>query len=205
MIAASLASAPLLQRKTRSANECVHSSSASTRLRLAVVQVGDVQDLVAPASSMARVTRRMAVAEVGDHGAGEEVEVLLAVGVPDARALAAHERQRRARVGREQVAVGEGDDLGAGHRAALRRPRRRLAHALARRGARRGAHHLGADALAGEDLEQHRVAHAAVDDVRLLRRRRAAPRGSTRPSGSCPRRSRRRGSAAWRARRRASE
>ena len=34
---------------------------------------------------------RMAVAELGDRDAGEEVEVLVALVVPQARALAAHE------------------------------------------------------------------------------------------------------------------
>ena len=49
---------------------------------------------------------RVAVAELRDGDAGEEVEVLVALVVPEARALAAHELDRVARVGRhERVAL----------------------------------------------------------------------------------------------------
>jgi hypothetical protein len=46
---------------------------------------------------------RVAVPELGDGDAREEVEVLLAVGVPQARPLAAHERDGLARVRADQV------------------------------------------------------------------------------------------------------
>ena len=46
---------------------------------------------------------RVAVAERVDRQAALEVEVLGALGVPQPRALAAHERDRRARVGRHEV------------------------------------------------------------------------------------------------------
>ena len=45
---------------------------------------------------------RVAVPELHDRDAGEEVEVLVALGVPEARALAAHELDRVARVGRHR-------------------------------------------------------------------------------------------------------
>ena len=66
----------------------------------------------------------------------EEVEVALAVVVPQRGALAAHERHRRRRVG--------------GHE--------RVRHG------RVSGHHR-ADAVVGEELEQQDVGHAAVEDV----------------------------------------
>src|ERR1700689_224618 len=50
----------------------------------------------------------MAVAEAGHGDAAEEVEVLLALGVPQARALAAHELDGEARVGAREA---RGPDL----------------------------------------------------------------------------------------------
>ena len=85
----------------------------------------------------------------------------------------------------------------------LRRLRRRLrprfeAAATASAGRCFGLEqHLGADAAVGEDLEQHRVAHASVDDVHLADAAVAARRWRTRPWEPCrPRSSRRRSAAA---------
>ena len=88
--------------------------------------------------------RRVAVADLHHRDAGQEVEVLVALGVPEPRALAAHELDGLARVG-------------AASRSRARAP-----------GGRRGsrATDLRADALVGEQLEQQRVRLAPVDDVR---------------------------------------
>ena len=80
---------------------------------------------------------RVAVAGVADRDAAEEVEVLVAVGVPQPRALAAHEL--------DVVAGVVGDQAAPAHE---------------------GGPDLRADAGVGEQLEQQRVRHAAVDDVR---------------------------------------
>ena len=45
----------------------------------------------------------MAVPDVGDRDAAEQVEVLVALGVPQARARAAHELDGEARVGARQA------------------------------------------------------------------------------------------------------
>ena len=80
---------------------------------------------------------RVAVAGVADRDPGQEVEVLAPVGVPQPHALPALELDVVAR-----VVAGS----------ARRSPRRA---------------HLRADAGVGEQLEQQRVRHAAVDDVRV--------------------------------------
>src|SRR5204862_4303047 len=59
--------------------------------------------------------RRMTVAHLRDRDPGEEVEVLVAVGVPQARPLAAHELDRVPRVGWHQVFALECLQLGHAH------------------------------------------------------------------------------------------
>ena len=94
------------------------------------------------------------VAEGVDGDAAEQVDVLLAVGVPHVRALPAGEGQH----GRaEGVHHGAGVAVLDAHVASSRRVG--LAHPRGDAG-----EHLGADPLVGEDLEQHGVGLAAVDD-----------------------------------------
>ena len=95
---------------------------------------------------------RVAVADRADRDPGEEVEVLLAVGVPEQRPLAADEVDRRPLVGPHQVAL-------------LERPRLLEADPLGRR---RSWRDHRADAGVGEELEQQAVGDAAVDDVGRL-------------------------------------
>ena len=100
-----------------------YSSSASLRLRLAVVQVRDVHERF-------RLTldRRghggMAVAQVGAEDAREEVEDAAPVGVPELGAAAAHEHERGPRVDRNQMARGALDDVLAPGRPGRARSRR---------------------------------------------------------------------------------
>ena len=61
---------------------------------------------------------RMAVAEVRDRDPAEEVEVLVALGVPQARALAAHELDGQARVGGVRCSRSSSLQLGERSRAA---------------------------------------------------------------------------------------
>src|SRR6185295_1899431 len=63
----------------------------------------------------------MAVPEVVDRETGEEVEVALAVGVPQLAAPPAHERDRLARIDAELVGRASRDDFGGGHARARRR------------------------------------------------------------------------------------
>src|SRR4051794_28241177 len=57
----------------------------------------------------------MAMAELHDGDAGEEVEIFVAVGVPELRAFAANELDRAAAVGRHQVVTLERLKLAHGH------------------------------------------------------------------------------------------
>src|SRR4051794_40267970 len=84
--------------------------------RLGVEEVADVQQLAGLGADR-RDDLRVAVADARDRYAGEEVEVLVALLVPQPRALAADEAHRVARVRRHQV-VRAGRRLRAGHRAA---------------------------------------------------------------------------------------
>ena len=98
---------------------------------------------------------RVVVAERVDGDAAEQVEVLLAVGVPDVGALAAGEHQLRRAEGVHQ----------RGRRTRL------LVHVVMTSSCWRlpgplvgdAGQHLGADALVGEQLEEHGVRLAAVD------------------------------------------
>ena len=101
---------------------------------------------------------RMAVTEARDGEPGEEVEVLLAVAVPHPGARAPDELDRRRRVGRHQRA--------------------------GRRRSRRGPRDHRADAGVAEQLEQHDVGQATVEEVGRADAV-AAPRGGRpRSSGS---------------------
>jgi hypothetical protein len=107
------------------------------------------------------------VAEARDRQPAQEVEPGGAVGVEQRRALPADERAFGGAVGRHDVG---GGPLGAGSLEALAVGRRggppaRAGAPRAGRDRRRGDHR--ADALVGEDLDQHGVQHPAVEDVGL--------------------------------------
>ena len=90
LIAASLASAPELQKNTLPPRLDSRQALGQAHRGLGVEEVADVHqppDLLAHGLDDARV----AVAEVRHRDAAQEVEVLVALGVPQARALAAHE------------------------------------------------------------------------------------------------------------------
>ncbi len=89
------------------------------RLGLAVMEVRDVEELGGLGADGIG-DRPRCVAEVGDREAGEEIEVLAAVGVPQAGALAADEGHGRPRVGGHQVAIGTDDDVVVAHDAGER-------------------------------------------------------------------------------------
>src|SRR5438045_2283737 len=72
------------------------------QLRRRVEQIADMDQRLRLACDGVDDTR-MAMAELRDRDAGEEVEVLVAVRVPEARCLAADELDRIAAVGRHQV------------------------------------------------------------------------------------------------------
>ena len=105
--------------------------------------------------------RGVAVAERRDREPGEEVEVALAVVVPQLGALAAHERHRRPV--RTWASTVE-----------LMANRRSTAH---------GSDHR-ADAFVGEELEQQHVGEAAVEDVRAADAVAHRVHARRRPSGS---------------------
>jgi hypothetical protein len=87
--AASLASAPELQKNTRSAKVASIEALREPQRWLVREPVRDVPDL--PGLLRQRTDeRRMAVAERGDGHAAREVDVHPAVLVPDARAFPAH-------------------------------------------------------------------------------------------------------------------
>ena len=93
--AASLASVPELVKNTRpSAAEQGEQALGQGDLALVQEQVGGVRDGLHLAGHRPG-DRRVSVAERADRDAGDEVGVLLAVGVPDPAALAAHQRHRR--------------------------------------------------------------------------------------------------------------
>ncbi len=170
LIAASLASAPELQKNTRSANECSQSSLARWICGADVEEVRHVQQ-----------RGRLLADRPGHHrdGSGRarsprcrgEVEVLLAVAVPHPRALAAHQHQRASR---------------HSWRVCIRcfvRPLDQLSWCPS---VAPSENDLGADAFVGEQLEQDRVGHAAVDDVGLCGAAAPAPAARTPPWAACP-------------------
>ena len=125
-------------------------------LRLAGEEVRDVAERLELVGDRLD-QRRVGVAERVDGDAAEQVDVLLAVGVPDVGALAADERQLRRAEGVHQRRRRSGPaSVLVRHRVAPDRAFRILVVDAGQ--------HLGADALVGEDLEQHGVRLAAVDD-----------------------------------------
>ena len=70
-------------------------------------------------SRIACTTARVAVPEAVDGQAGLEVEVLVALVVPQPRALAADELDAHPRVGGDEVVALEGLEVGEGHTAGL--------------------------------------------------------------------------------------
>ena len=110
LMAASMASAPELQKNVLPPNPVVAIHSASRRLRLGVPGVGHVDQLgglLGDRLDQARV----AVADARDGPAAEEVDVPLAVGVPDVRPLAAHGDARQALVVADDVLGVQVDDF----------------------------------------------------------------------------------------------
>jgi hypothetical protein len=99
--AASLASAPELQKKTRSANVASVSLFASRSVGEPVRDVPDLARLLLDRLHH----RRVAVAERRHGDAAREVDVHAPVLVPDARALAAHRQERRRREARDHHLV----------------------------------------------------------------------------------------------------
>ena len=80
------------------------------RLHVVVVEVRHVEERARLVGERVG-NRRMRVTERRDREAAEEVEVLLALAVPEAHALAAHERDRLAPVGLHHVFGVERDDV----------------------------------------------------------------------------------------------
>ncbi len=98
-----MASVPLLQKNARSRPDSRDSFSAQLRLDTD----GRTGSTCGPASRPVRRSTRarpgLAWPSAGDADARGEVEVVRALGVPDARALAAHQHDRRAPVGLQHV------------------------------------------------------------------------------------------------------
>ena len=154
--AASLASAPELAKYTRPPSERAHSRSASSTIGAVEEQVADVHQ---PRGLLLHRgdDPRVAVAGVVDRDAGEEVEVLVAVGVPE---------RGRPPPGRTRPGSG-----------------RRCASA---RRSQRGPD-LRADAGVREQLEQQRVRQRARRRCGRSRRRRGSRRGRPGAWGACRR------------------
>ena len=98
--AASLASAPELQKKARPPGKRSASSAGEPEHRLRPVEVRRVPEAVELLVG-GRERRRRAMAETDNGDPGDEVEVLAARVVPDPAALAAHDRDVGAGVGRQ--------------------------------------------------------------------------------------------------------
>ena len=114
-MAASMASVPELQKKTLSAKEFFTSAFARFDLRLDVEVVRDVHEPLRLFLE-GHDDLRMAMAEVVHRDAGDEVEVLLAVGVVDRRAASLHEHQGLAAVGVHQAGLCVLDNIAGDHR-----------------------------------------------------------------------------------------
>ena len=107
-MAASFASVPLLQKKHWPSKPLRSTSAlASSPCGFDVPGVGHVDELGDLLLHRLDDARRT-VAEQVAAPAGEEVEVAVALGVPDVRAFAAHQAHRIARVVADDVAVGTG-------------------------------------------------------------------------------------------------
>ena len=156
--AASLASVPELEKNTRPLRRRAASSSRSASSTCgSLAKKFETWPRVCELAGDRLDQRRVGVAERVDRDAAEQVEVLLAVGVPDVRALAADERPaaagRRCSSARRRTAPAT---------SVMARSLAACACALPGLG-RHAGQHQGADALVGEDLEQDRVRLAAVD------------------------------------------
>src|ERR1700733_14123942 len=102
LIASSTASAPVTPKTTRlgSSPGARPAGQALTGLVRQVEVVHEAPGLVGHGLDHGRV----AVPDVGDREAGQHVDVLLAVGVPDAGAAAAHDRGRAVEQGEADLA-----------------------------------------------------------------------------------------------------
>ena len=103
--------------------------------------------------------------EAGYREPAEKIEIAVAVGVIQVRAMPARERQRQASVHIDHVLMREFYDLGVVHR--ILPPCALRAVSLKRRHFGAALHDFGADSRAGENFEQHRVLVPAVEYVRL--------------------------------------
>ena len=166
------------------------------RHRLGVEDVGDVRKLLGLFLDRAH-DAGMAVPQRSHGEAAEKIQIAIAVGVIEIGAGAAHEGERHAAVGVDEILMGEVDDLSVIHRCPSWIPHRVFGllatdHAASTRCAldadagpggpsklyatgRRGMlapglaarNHLGAHARFGENLKQDSVARASVDHVGL--------------------------------------
>ena len=100
--AASLASAPGVAEERPAALEPLREQPGQPQHRLGPVEVRRVPEPVELLPGGGE-RRRRAVAETDDRDPGDEVEVLAAGVVPDPAALAAHDRDVGARIGREHA------------------------------------------------------------------------------------------------------
>ncbi len=114
LIAASLASAPELQKYTLPPRLELDRLLREAHRGLAVEQVADVDQRTRLLGDRGD-DLGVAVAEARDRDAAEEVEVLVALRVPQARALAAYELDGLARVGGDHARALELLQLGEAH------------------------------------------------------------------------------------------
>ena len=168
--AASLASAPELEKNTlprRGGRHQRQQPLGELDLRRGGEEVGDVAER-AQLGGHGLDEGGVGVAEGVDGDAAEEVEVLPALVVPDVGALAAHQRQLGRAEGVHQRRGVALQQLAHGGSVARCRRRSRSSRAPRRSGLADlgldAGQHLGADALVGEQLEQHGVRLPAVDD-----------------------------------------
>ncbi len=167
----SLASAPLLAKNTLPGTPSRPDQPlGEPDSRLVQVEVGGVRDLADLLADRAHESR-VRVAERADRDAADEVQVDVAVEVPDPHALAAVEGQRRRPVVRHHGCAPALSKRG--HRECPSgRSHRRCPPPMpdpARLGGRLagGGQDHGSDSFTGEDLQQERVGQAAVEHVCL--------------------------------------
>src|SRR5262245_38851551 len=84
------------------------------RLRSDMVEIGNMEQLLRLLLDRFD-DRRIAMAQAVDRDAGEKIEILFAVGIPDLAAPPLDQRDRRARVGLRHVLVGQRCDLPVVH------------------------------------------------------------------------------------------